>query len=278
MEIQGIKVYGIREQHPLPLFIMITSVQNPKIKFVRELQNQPGARRAAQAFVVEGVRLVEEALATGWKAQLVLYTADLGARGQKLVEGFNGCGAPVEQVSPQVFQSASDTQTPQGILAVLPIQSLPAPARLDFLLIPDSVRDPGNLGAMLRSACAAGVQAVYIPPLTTDPYAPKVVRAAMGAHFRLPISSLDWPEIRRSIREANLRVYLAAAGEGIPYTQANFHAPLALVVGGEAEGASPAASELADARVHIPMPGGAESLNAAVAAGILLFEVVRQRE
>ena len=257
---------------------MITSVQNPKIKFVRDLQNQPEARHAAQAFVVEGVRLVEEALATDWKAQLVLYTADLGERGQKLVEGFAGRGAPVEQVSPQVFQSASDTKTPQGILAVLPIQSLPLPDRLDFLLIADSVRDPGNLGAMLRSAGAAGVQAVYVPPLTADPYAPKVVRAAMGAHFRLPISNLDWPEIRRSIREANLRVFLAAAGEGIPYTQADFRSPLALVVGGEAEGASPAASELADARVQIPMPGGAESLNAAIAAGILLFEVVRQRK
>ena len=258
--------------------IMITSVQNPKIKFVRDLQNQPKARHAAQAFVVEGVRLVEEALATDWKAQLVLYTADLGERGQKLVESFAGCGVAVEQVSPQVFQSASDTQTPQGILAVLPIQSLPPPDRLDFLLIPDSVRDPGNLGAMLRSAGAAGVQAVYVPPLTADPYAPKVVRAAMGAHFRLPISSLDWPEIHRSIQEADLRVYLAAAGEGIPYTQADFSSPLALVVGGEAEGASPAASELADARVQIPMPGCAESLNAAVAAGILLFEVVRQRK
>ncbi len=257
---------------------MITSVQNAKIKLVRELQNQSKARQDAHAFVVEGVRLVEEALASGWKAQLVLYTADLGERGQKLVEGFAGCGAPVEQVSPQVFQSASDTQTPQGVLAVLSMQSLPPPDRLDFLLIPDSVRDPGNLGAMLRSASAAGVQAVYIPPLTADPYAPKVVRAAMGAHFRLPISSLDWPEIHRSIQEADLRVYLAAAGEGIAYTLADFSSPLALVVGGEAEGGSPAASELADARVQIPMPGGIESLNAAVAAGILLFEVVRQRE
>jgi TrmH family RNA methyltransferase len=130
---------------------------------------------------------------------------------------------------------------------------------------------------MLRTAEAAGTQGVFVPPLTVDPFAPKVVRAAMGAHFRLPILTLDWPEIRSSVRKAGLRTFLAAAGQGATLASTDFRSPLALIVGGEAEGASAEASELADSRVHIPMPGNAESLNAAVAAGILLFEVVRQR-
>jgi TrmH family RNA methyltransferase len=256
---------------------MITSVQNEKIKYVRELQNQSKARREEQAFVVEGVRLVEEALAAAWQTQLVLFTGDLDARGQKLVEIFIDRGVVVEQVSSQVFHSASDTQTPQGILAVLSMQVLPMPAGLDFVFIPDLVRDPGNLGTMLRTAEAAGTQGVFVPPLTVDPFAPKVVRAAMGAHFRLPILTLDWPDIRSSVRIAGLRTFLAAAGQGATLASTDFRSPLALIVGGEAEGASAEASELADSRVHIPMPGNAESLNAAVAAGILLFEVVRQR-
>jgi TrmH family RNA methyltransferase len=256
---------------------MITSTQNEKIKRVRELQNQSKARREAQAFVVEGVRLVEEAQAAAWPAQLVLFTADLEARGQKLVEFFISRGVTVEQVSPQVFQAASDTQTPQGILAVLSRQPLPLPDRLDFVFIPDLVRDPGNLGTMLRTAEAAGVQAAFVPPLIADPFAPKVMRAAMGAHFRLPILTKEWPEIRIFLKNASLRTYLAATGQGPAYTSANFRSPLALIVGGEAEGASLEASQLADSHVHIPMPGSAESLNAAVAAGILLFEVVRQR-
>jgi TrmH family RNA methyltransferase len=134
----------------------------------------------------------------------------------------------------------------------------------------------------LRTAAAARLQAVLLPPEAADPFAPKVVRSAMGAHFRLPIHSLGWAELRQYLRpagqESRLRIYLADSSGGIPYTQADFRLPVALIVGGEAEGAGAEAQSLADGRVHIPMPGQAESLNAAVAAAILMFEVVRQRQ
>ena len=256
---------------------MITSVKNPKIQYVRSLQGPPRGRREAQAFVVEGVRLAEEALAAGWEAQLVLYSEDLNERGQALVDRFTEQGAQVEQVIAEVMRSASDTQTPQGILAILAARSLPIQETLDFAFIPDGVRDPGNMGAMLRTAAAAGAGAVLLPPGTADVFAPKVVRAGMGAHFRLPIHSGDWDEIGSRLSGARLKVYLAAVGDGEVYTQADFRTPLALVIGGEAEGAGEAAASLAHARIHIPMPGRMESLNAAIAAGILLFEVVRQR-
>jgi TrmH family RNA methyltransferase len=261
---------------------VITSTHNPKIQLVRKLQAHARARREESTFVVEGVRLAEDALQAGREAKLVFYTAELSARGQMVVQGFANQGASVEQVTPEVMKAISDTETPQGLLVALALSPLPLPPAPDFLLIPDGVRDPGNLGTLLRAAAAAGVQAVLLPPGSTDPYAPKVVRSAMGAHFRLPVHSLDWKAILTCLHPplptVQPRVYLADASGGLPYTQTDFRLPLALIVGGEAAGAGNEAIELADARVHIPMPGGMESLNAAVAAAVLMFEVVRQRE
>jgi len=257
---------------------MITSTHNSKIQWIRKLQSQSRARREEQLLVAEGVRLCEEALAAGWPAQVVLYTASLSERGLSLLDGLAAQGAALAQVSEQVMVSASDTQSPQGILAVLPQRSLPLPSSPDFIFIPDEVRDPGNLGAMLRTAEAAGVDAVFLPPGAVDVYAPKVIRAAMGAHFRLPIYPLSWEDIQSKLRAAKLRVIVAAVGAGTAYTLADLHSPLALVIGGEAEGAGQQARLLADELVHIPMPGRAESLNAANASAILLFEIVRKRE
>ena len=254
---------------------MITSVQNPKIQWVRKLQTQPRLRREEGLFVVEGVRLVEEALAAGWQASLVLFTEELSERGTQVVQGFARLGAQVEKVSPGVMAAASDTQTPQGLLAVVQTRLLPFPERLDFVLVVDGVRDPGNLGTILRVAAAAGAQAVLLPPGNVDGWAPKVLRAAMGAHFRLPLRSLDWDALNDLLY--GLPVYLADAGSGLPYTQADLRAPLALMVGGEAAGAGQQGQKLASHRIHIPMPGEMESLNAAAAAAVLMFEVVRQR-
>jgi TrmH family RNA methyltransferase len=191
------------------------------------------------------------------------------------LDGFAARGAPLEQVSADVLRAASDTDTPQGLLAVLSQRLLPLPEAPDLVFIPDQVRDPGNLGTMLRTAAAAGVQAVFCPPETADAFSPKVLRAGMGAHFCLPIHNLEWGAIETHLTP--LQVFLAGVDEGLAYTQANFRPPLALIVGSEAEGAGPQARRLASACVHIPMPGGGESLNAAIAAGILLFEVARQR-
>ncbi len=261
---------------------MITSTRNPKAQWVRKLQAQGRARREAGAFVVEGVRLAEEALGSGWEARLVLHTADLEGRGQAVVDGFAARGVPVEQVSSQVMKAASDTQTPQGVLVVVEFNPAPLPEAPDFLLILDGVRDPGNLGTILRTAAAAGVQSALLPPGTVDVYAPKVVRAGMGAHFRLPVQHMSWEGIGDYLRlpsgESRLRLFLAEAQGGETYTRVDLRAPLALVIGGEAAGPGSEVARLAHGRVHIPMPGGVESLNAAVAAAILMFEVVRQRQ
>jgi TrmH family RNA methyltransferase len=255
---------------------VITSAQNARVQHIRALLSQRKARETSAEFVVEGVRLTEEALASGWQARFMLYTADLSTRGQELVAICRLRGVEVEEAAPHVLKSAADTENPQGILGVFARRELALPERADFIVIADGLRDPGNLGTLLRTAAAAGAQAVLLAPGCVDAFSPKVLRSAMGAHFRLALREWDFAEIAAWLKPS-CRVLIAESAEGTPCWQFDLRAPLALVVGGEAEGASPAARALADALVSIPMPGRSESLNAAVAAGILLFEVVRQR-
>ena len=253
---------------------MITSSQNPKIKLIRTLSGRAKERRKAGAFVVEGVRLVEEAQNRDWKFRFVLYDASLNARGSSLVEHLLSRETDVEEVSEPLMKSLSDTETPQGLLAVLDLNQLPIPDSPNFILIPDRIRDPGNLGTLLRTAAAAGVQAVFLPPETTDAFASKVVRSGMGAHFRLPIQSMKWEKIRRATND--LQIYLADM-DGKSCWETDLRHPLALIIGSEAEGASEEARQLASQRISIPMAEQMESLNAGVAGSVLMFEVVRQR-
>ena len=255
---------------------VITSSQNSKIKLVRALLGRARERREANAFLVEGVRLVEEAVKSNWKIQFALYDETLSDRGELQAEGLRSRGVDVEMVSERLMKSLSETETPQGILAVLTHTQLPIPNPLNFVLIPDQIRDPGNLGTLLRSAAAAGVQAVLLPPETTDAFAPKVVRSGMGAHFRLAIRSMNWEEIWQVGKSAELQIYLADM-DGQSCWETDLRRPLALLVGGEAEGASEEARKLADQTISIPMVGRVESLNAGVAGSVLMFEVVRQR-
>jgi TrmH family RNA methyltransferase len=255
---------------------MITSNHNPKIKLVRALLSRARDRREAGAFVVEGVRLVEEAVNSNWPMRFVLFDESLSERGKSKVESLTSQGVDVEEVSTSVMKALSETETPQGILAVLELTNLPIPNLLNFILIPDQIRDPGNLGTLLRSAAATGTQAVLTPPETTDAFAPKVLRSGMGAHFKLPIHSMSWDEIEQVVKSAGLQVFIADM-DGQSCWDIDLTKPVALVVGNEAEGASESAGGLASGKISIPMSGMMESLNAGVAGSVLMFEVVRQR-
>ena len=254
---------------------MITSTSNPKIKLVRSLARRKD-RYAAKQFVIEGVRAVEEAIAANIVPSVVLYTASAqdDSRTRAVLDRLRALTNEVFDVSDAVMKEMSNTETPQGILAVVPFIELPMPPQLEFVLILDSVRDPGNVGTILRSARAAGVDVVFFAPNTADPYNDKVVRAAMGAHFAVPFRIASWEQIAQAVRSV-LRIYLADAHGDVVYSQANWSRPVALVVGGEAEGASDAAKRIATARVSIPMRGGAESLNAAMATTVLLFQATQ---
>lgn len=259
---------------------MITSSHNPRIQHLRALLAKHSEREEQKAFVVEGVRLAEEALQAKWLPQSVLFTSELSERGKDLVKRFADRGVEVEEVPSSLMESITDTETSQGLLAILPLRSLEPPAALNFIVIADAIRDPGNLGTMIRSAAAAGAQAMLLAPGTADPFAPKVVRSAMGAHFRLPLIAMGWEQIVwqcKSKASPPVRLLLSEVSKGTPCWQLDLRLPVALIIGGEAEGASPEAIKAADQLITIPMPGESELLNAAIAASILLFEVVRQR-
>lgn len=256
---------------------MITSRHNPRVQWVKALQKQPARRQEEGVLVIEGVRLAEEAIQTGSDIRLAWFTNDLDSHARALLEQLRQRDAPLEEVSPAVLEAVSETETPQGILLVVKRPQLPIPSPLRLVILPDQIRDPGNLGTMLRTAAAAGVELVLLPPGSVDVTSPKVVRSAMGAHFSVPIRQLNWQEIETMAREHALQVFLADVNQGIPYTQVDLRAPLMLIIGSEASGASSFARALATQSVFIPMPGKAESLNAAVAAGVLLFEIIRQR-
>jgi len=254
---------------------MITSRQNQKIKRVKQLTSQAKFRKKEKAYVVEGIRLLEEALQANQIPEGVLYTPELDKRGQALVQIFLDQGVPCELAALEVLNAASDTENSQGISAVFPIDPLPLPQRKELVLIADEIRDPGNLGTLMRSSLAAGVDMLLLSPGTVDLYSPKVIRAGMGAHFRLPTISTSWAEI---IEITNgLILYLADMNQGKSYWETDLTVPLGLILGGEAHGPGKDARELANHSIHIPMNTYSESLNAAAAGAILLFEVRRQR-
>jgi TrmH family RNA methyltransferase len=256
---------------------MITSLSNDHVKRVRALQSRRRARHKAGRFVIEGNNLAREAIATETPVEEVFYTEAFASDGEgaSLLEDLSMLGATLFPVDEAVMQAMSDTRTPQGILAVLPVLRLQPPADFTFALVIDRIADPGNMGTIMRAAAAAGVPVMLVTTGTVDLTNPKVVRSAVGAHFRLPVRHLSWEGLAGRLSQH--AVFLAESGSGAPYYAVDWTQPCALVASDEAHGPSEDALRLAHAHVTIPMPGGMESLNVAMATGILLFEMVRQR-
>ncbi|MDX1613818.1 MAG: RNA methyltransferase [Candidatus Promineifilaceae bacterium] len=254
---------------------MITSTSNPKIKYVRRLLADRRFRERERAYVIEGTRWLAELVQFDLTPQLVLATVEwLQADAhQSLLASLSG---PIVTVSDQVLAHASDTASPAGVLAVVPQVERLLPRNPSLVLILDRLGNPGNLGTILRTAAAAGADGVLLSPGSVDLYNPKVIRGAMGAHLRLPVQALSWSAIADMVN--GLTVWLAAAaGDARAYDTVDWRRPAALIIGSEAAGAGPQAQRLAGGTVAIPMARATESLNAAMAAAILLFEAARQR-
>ncbi len=252
----------------------ITSVNNDQIRRVHALQQSTRRRISDNLMVVEGYRLVSELQASGLSIEALFCTPKFMAT-PHYKEFENAPALETWEVSEQAFKKMSDTDSPQGILAICPIPHLPVVVQKPLLyLIIDQVRDPGNLGTMLRTAWAAGVTAVYLLPGTIDPTNPKVVRAAMGAHFRIPIEKTNWDALATDTR--TIPIWVADTAKGLFYDEVLWQEDAVLIIGGEADGAGIKSRNLA-LPVHIPMQSNTESLNAAVACAVILFEAVRQR-
>ncbi len=222
--------------------------------------------------MVEGRLAVVDALAAGaTPRQILVRDGDLEAA-RALPPGTR-----YRRVAQKLFDRLSDVVTPQGLLAVFPFPDFPLPVTdHPLFLVVDRVRDPGNMGTLLRAAAGAGVDAVFLSAESVDPYNPKVVRAGMGAHFRLPIHALD--ELARAEIEARCPLRVIATGDGaVPYDQLEWQQPAVLIIGAEAAGVGEDGVNLGTTTASIPLAAGVESLNAGVAGAVILFEAARQR-
>lgn len=254
---------------------MITSTSNSRIKEIRKLQTDRRTREQERLFVAEGDRWVQELVRLNIRPELVVTTTQWQAQPAH-ADWLAQLNAPHLVVNETVMTSISDTQTPPGVLLVIAQPAWRLPPDPTLLLVLDQVQNPGNLGTILRTAAASGVSAVLLSPGCVDAYNPKTVRGGMGAHLRLPILRQTWDEIAAATD--TLSVWLASVEySATPYTQVNWQEPSALVIGSEAHGVGDEAKKLARGRVTIPMHTDTESLNAAVAAAVILFEAQRQR-
>ncbi|WP_033164579.1 RNA methyltransferase [Clostridium sp. KNHs205] len=259
---------------------MISSTSNPQIKNLIQLQTKPKERQEQKAFVVEGIKMFEEAKAGGhlMKAYISekLYEEKISLQPDYFI------GTSYEIVTEQVMKAASDTLSPQGILAIVrkqeySIEELIRKYDINLVLLED-IRDPGNLGTIIRTAEGAGVTGIILSQASVDLYNPKVIRSTMGAIYRMPIVySEDFLETLRVIKAAGISIYAAHLKAASEYDTISYPEKTAILVGNEARGLSEEAARLSNSNIIIPMEGKVESLNAGVAASILMYEIYRQK-
>ena len=252
----------------------ISSTQNKRVRYVKALQTKARLRRGVRKLVLEGDRLIADALSSGGHPDLALYS--LENADYQVIARLQESKCELLPVSQDVLSFASDTQQPPGIVAVFAIPKPPIPQPSTRVLILDAVREPGNLGTILRTATAAGVELAILAPGCVDPYNSKVLRAGMGAHFRIPVVEASWPEISSFCQD--LTIYASSADSATEYTAVDWQREWALILGNEARGVSHKAFSVAQEVISIPMSDTSESLNVASAAAVLLFEARRQRQ
>ncbi|HHU62403.1 MAG TPA: RNA methyltransferase [Natronincola sp.] len=255
---------------------VIESKTNELIKSTKRLQ-QKKFRDQLGLFFLEGIRIVEESLETPL-VQRIFFTKVLhdDPRGKALLLKAKRQGIEIFECGEPVFRVLADTVNSQGVIAVVKKPTWSTIPR-GVLLIADEIQDPGNMGTMLRTATGAGADGLIIAPGSVDPYNPKVVRSSMGAILHLPHWSLNHDEIFGLLEKESFKIVVADLVDAVEYSTISYPSNLAVVIGNEARGVSPIFLEKSDLKVYIPLLGPVESLNASVAAGILLYEILRQR-
>lgn len=256
---------------------MITSTSNPQIKNLILLEKKAKIRKEQGVFLAEGRKMLKEAPRERIQKIYVSESFLLQEENQELLRG-----REYEVLSDKVFKAVSDTQTPQGVLTVV---SMPSWSLEDILaqsngsyLFLESIQDPGNLGTMLRTGEGAGITAVIANASTVDLYNPKTVRSTMGSIYRVPFLAVEnFKETIQKMKDDGMKCYAAHLKGSKMYDMPDYRGICGFLIGNEGNGLSDEIAALADEYIKIPMAGEVESLNAAIAATILMYEVNRQR-
>lgn len=243
----------------------ITSLKNPKVTAWKALKDRKG-RRESGCFLVEGRKMVEEALASAFDVETVLVQ-----EGMELPDGLT---MPVYELPAHVLAAVCDTKTPQGIAAVVRMKEQSALGK--HIVVLDGVQDPGNVGTIIRTADAAGLDGVLLSTQCADVFSPKVLRATMGSIFRMNLRTTDdLPGELTKLREKGYSILSSQLDGTLFYERQGVAERFALIIGNEGNGVSEQVQQTATHRVRLPMRGGAESLNAAIAAAIMMYELMR---
>ena len=258
---------------------MITSAGNKKIKDLAALIKKSSARKKHNAYIIEGIRMFRELK----KEEIldVFVSESFESENKKLLKEIY---PEYETVSDRIFESVSDTKTPQGVMAVVKRKEytlnsiLEKRDTLHNLLILDSLQDPGNLGTLVRAGEGAGITGIIMNETTVDIYNPKVIRSTMGSIFRIPfIYVKDLKEVIQKLYSKKIDIYASSPEGAIEYDCSDYKKDIAFIIGNEAAGISNEVLKAVENKVKIPILGDVESLNAAVAGSILMYEAARQR-
>ena len=254
---------------------MITSSANQQMKHLSQLMKKAKERKKEQVFVVEGIKMFQEAPED--TVVSVYVSESFLKENEGMLEGIS-----YETVSESVFKSVADTQTPQGILCLVKKPEYQLEQLLKgektHLLILESIQDPGNLGTMLRTGEGAGITGVIMNQTTVDLFNPKTIRSTMGSIYRMPYYvTKDLKQTILGLKEAGVNVYAAHLKGKLQYDEPDYCKPTAFLIGNEGNGLSDEIAGLSDTYIRIPMCGQVESLNAAISASLLMYEANRQR-
>lgn len=261
---------------------LITSSQNTIVKELKSLKTKR-TRDEKGLFFIEGIRFMEEALKENAEIDKIFISDKLGDinGGSEILKRVNDESYTIYSLPDKLFKEVSDTESPQGILATIRFRKMSTDeiqADGRFYIILDSLQDPGNMGTIIRTADAAGVSGIIISKGCVDIYNPKVLRSTMGSVFHIPLyHSEDLINPITKLKKSGFKIYAAHLMGSANYFEEDMRGQSAIIIGNEANGISDEIAEQADVLVKIPMPGRAESLNASVAASLLMYEVVRQQ-
>lgn len=257
---------------------ILTSTKNPLIKQVRKL-HRAKERQKQNLLSLEGTNLVAAAHQADYKLDIVFYTPQWADRHQLLCREIVQKGFKVQLVSDEVLKAIATTVNPDGIVAIAPRRAVAKPdlSRTKLGIALERLQDPGNLGTIIRTAAATGVDGLWLSPDSVDLYSPKVLRASVGEWFKVPVeTSQNLLDLARKQRLQGIQIIATTAQANKIYWQLDFSLPQIIFLGNEGSGLSQELIDIADERVSIPLYNGVESLNVAVATALLLYEAKRQ--